>query len=102
MMQNIHAHGNECFTSRDSFFMLQRNCKNNFKQYQWIFKKGWEQRKDESNVTQTGTEWWYHWKADELRRCNPSALVPTLIPLDKAGRPNEEKVSWSTLQDWWN
>ena len=34
-----------------------------------------------------------HRKADELKRSNPSGLVPTLIPIDKDGEPNEEKVS---------
>jgi glutathione S-transferase len=54
--------------------------------------QGWEQRNDGNNVTGTGKEWWYHWKAGELKRANPSALVPTLIPVDEAGKPNEEKV----------
>ncbi len=55
-------------------------------------KKGWEQREDENNVTKTGKEWWYHWKADELRRANPSELVPTLIPMNEEGVPDYEKV----------
>ena len=54
--------------------------------------QGWEQRRDEENVTGTGKEWWYHWKADELKRANPSGLVPTLIPMDEAGMPNEKRV----------
>ena len=54
--------------------------------------QGWEQRKDGNNVTGTGKEWWYHWKAEELKRTSPSALVPTLIPIDEDGTPNEEKV----------
>ena len=49
--------------------------------YEWVEALGWEQRADENNVTGTGKEWWYHWKAEELRRANPSALVPTLIPI---------------------
>mmetsp|Transcript_13506 Transcript_13506/g.31588 ORF Transcript_13506/g.31588 Transcript_13506/m.31588 type:complete len:189 (+) Transcript_13506:229-795(+) len=49
--------------------------------YEWIEALGWEQRPDENNVTGTGKEWWYHWKADELKRTNPSGLVPTLIPV---------------------
>ena len=62
------------------------------------FLQGWEQRKDENNVTGTGKEWWYHWKADELKRANPSALVPTLIPVDPAtGEANESKVCWTDL-----
>lgn len=54
--------------------------------------QGWEQRRDEKNVTGTGKEWWYHWKADELKRANPSGLVPTLMPMDEAGIPNEKRV----------
>ncbi|KAL7453026.1 hypothetical protein ACHAXS_000291, partial [Conticribra weissflogii] len=61
--------------------------------YEWVEVRGWEQRKDENNVTKTGKEWWYHWKADELRRANPSALVPTLIPVDSNGNPDEDKKS---------
>jgi len=61
--------------------------------YEWVEALGWEQRKDDNNVTKTGKEWWYHWKADELRRANPSALVPTLIPVDSDGKPDEDKVS---------
>jgi glutathione S-transferase len=59
--------------------------------YEWIEALGWEQRKDENNVTGTGQEWWYHWKADELKRSNPSALVPTLIPVvDRATGESDE------------
>jgi hypothetical protein len=47
---------------------------------------------DERNVTWTGKEWWYHWKVDELRQSNPSGLMPTLIPVDVDGRPNEGRV----------
>ena len=61
-------------------------------QYEWVEALGWEQRKDEHNVTGTGKEWWYHWKADELKRANPSALVPTLIPVDKDGNADESKA----------
>ena len=50
-------------------------------EYEWVEALGWEQRNDDQNVTGTGKEWWYHWKADELKRSNPSALVPTLIPV---------------------
>jgi glutathione S-transferase len=49
--------------------------------YEWVEALGWNQQKDENNVTGTGKEWFYHWKADELKRVNPSALVPTLIPV---------------------
>jgi glutathione S-transferase len=65
--------------------------------YEWVEALGWEQRNDEKNVTGTGKEWWYHWKADELTRCNPSGLVPTLIPLDENGKPNEEKSVYESL-----
>lgn len=50
--------------------------------YEWVEALGWEQRPDPNNVTGTGQEWWYHWKAEELKRANPSGLVPTLIPMD--------------------
>ena len=40
---------------------------------------------------------WYHWKADELKRVNPSALVPTLIPIGVDGKPSEDKVCVSFL-----
>lgn len=49
--------------------------------YEWVEALGWNQQTDENNVTGTGKEWFYHWKADELKRVNPSALVPTLIPV---------------------
>ena len=65
--------------------------------YEWVEALGWEQRKDENNVTGTGKEWWYHWKADELIRSNPSGLVPTLIPMDEEGKPNEEKSVYESL-----
>jgi hypothetical protein len=55
--------------------------------------QGWEQRADEKNVTGAGHEWWYHWKAEELKRACPGALVPTLIPIDEeTGKPDESKV----------
>lgn len=41
---------------------------------------GWYQQEDKDQVTGNTHEWYYHWKADELKRVNPSALVPTLIP----------------------
>ena len=45
-------------------------------------------------MTGAGHEWWYHWKADELKRACPGALVPTLIPIDEvSGEPDESKVS---------
>ena len=60
--------------------------------YEWIEALGWEQRPDENNVTGTGKEWWYHWKSPELVRCNPSALVPTLIPVGESGAVEEKAV----------
>mmetsp|Transcript_7098 Transcript_7098/g.17315 ORF Transcript_7098/g.17315 Transcript_7098/m.17315 type:complete len:323 (+) Transcript_7098:159-1127(+) len=66
--------------------------------YEWIEALGWEQREDEKNVTGTGKEWWYHWKADELKRTNPSGLVPTLIPVDPAtGESDESKPVFESL-----
>jgi glutathione S-transferase len=66
--------------------------------YEWVEALGWEQRKDEKNVTGTGQEWWYHWKADELKRANPSALVPTLIPVDGlTGEVDESKAVFESL-----
>jgi hypothetical protein len=63
--------------------------------YEWVEALGWERRDDEQNVTQVGHEWWYHWKAEELKRSSPGALVPTLIPVDEeTGNPDESKVRW--------
>jgi glutathione S-transferase len=49
-------------------------------------------------VTGTGKEWYYHWKADELRRANPSALVPTLIPII-AQESSQESSSTTVVVD---
>lgn len=65
--------------------------------YEWVEALGWEQREDKNNVTGTGQEWWYHWKADELKRANPSALVPTLIPVDGSGKSDESKSVYESL-----
>jgi len=66
--------------------------------YEWVEALGWEQRQDENNVTGTGKEWWYHWKADELKRTNPSALVPTLVPISSnTGKPDESKVVYESI-----
>lgn len=46
--------------------------------YEWVEALGWYQKDSEEGG---GKEWYYHWKADELKRVNPSALVPTLIPI---------------------
>ena len=68
--------------------------------HEWIEALGWEQREDDKNVTGTGKEWWYHWKSEELVRCNPSALVPTLIPVDKeTGKSDESKVCFLRMNE---
>jgi hypothetical protein len=36
--------------------------------YEWVEALGWFQQDDAHNVTGTGKEWYYHWKADEVRR----------------------------------
>jgi glutathione S-transferase len=64
--------------------------------YEWVEALGWNQQKDENNVTGTGKEWFYHWKADELKRVNPSALVPTLIPVVD-NQVDESKVVFESL-----
>lgn len=66
--------------------------------YEWVEALGWYQQEDTNNVTGTGKEWYYHWKADELKRVNPSALVPTLIPVDtETGVPEETRAVWESL-----
>lgn len=66
--------------------------------YEWVEALGWEQREDKNNVTGTGQEWWYHWKADELKRANPSALVPTLIPVHPdTGESDESRAVYESL-----
>ncbi len=69
--------------------------------YEWVEALGWEQREDKHDVTGTGKEWWYHWKADELKRVNPSALVPTLIPViknsDGTHTSDESKAVYESL-----
>jgi glutathione S-transferase len=62
-------------------------------EYEWVEALGWEQRVDESNVT----EWWYHWKSDELVKANPSALVPTLVPIEANGETNIVKSVFESL-----
>lgn len=64
---------------------------------EWVEALGWYQQEDKNNVTGTGQEWYYHWKADELKRVNPSALVPTLIPVNDDGTPDESKVVFESL-----
>jgi glutathione S-transferase len=66
--------------------------------YEWVEALGWERREDQQNVTGAGHEWWYHWKADELKRTHPGGLVPTLIPMDPiTGKPNEEKAVYESI-----
>jgi glutathione S-transferase len=66
--------------------------------YESVEALGWYQGDDEKNVTGTGKEWYYHWKADELLRVNPSALVPTLIPIDATtDTPIEERAVFESL-----
>lgn len=66
--------------------------------YEWVEALGWNQQTDENNVTGTGKEWFYHWKADELKRVNPSALVPTLIPVNRAtDEVDESKAVFESL-----
>jgi glutathione S-transferase len=48
--------------------------------------------------TASTKEWYYHWKADELKRTNPSGLVPTLIPVGSDGTtPDESRAVWESL-----
>jgi glutathione S-transferase len=66
--------------------------------YEWVEALGWEKREDERNVTGSGHEWWYHWKAEELKRACPGALVPTLIPIDEnTGKPDESKSVYESI-----
>lgn len=66
--------------------------------YEWVEALGWERRDDEKNVTGAGHEWWYHWKADELKRTSPGALVPTLVPIDATtGQPDESKSVFESI-----
>lgn len=63
-----------------------------FIDYEWIESLGWEQRVNDDH----STEWYYHWKADELKRVNPSALVPTLIPYT-GSVPDESKAVYESI-----
>ena len=66
--------------------------------YEWVEALGWEKQADKENVTGSGHEWWYHWKADVLKRANPSALVPTLIPVDsETGVADESKSVYESI-----
>jgi glutathione S-transferase len=72
--------------------------------YEWVEALGWYQKDTDETTTTTATtattntttatenkEWYYHWKADELKRVNPSALVPTLIPIVTAVDTNVQQ-----------
>jgi glutathione S-transferase len=80
--------------------------------YEWVEALGWKQQtaapindtavgdKSANSTTDgvTTTEWYYHWKAEELKRVNPSALVPTLIPTNlAAGLVDESKAVYESL-----
>ena len=81
--------------------------------YEWVEALGWEQRPTTTNPTptkdarnndsskatlSTSHEWWYHWKAEELKRACPGALVPTLIPMDQVtGLPDESKSVYESI-----
>ena len=72
-------------------------------EYEWIEALGWKKQQTDQNndVTGTGHEFYYHWKAEELKRVNPSALVPTLIPIESENgntpKPNEEHAVFESL-----
>ena len=64
--------------------------------------KGWELQKDAKSVTGTGQDWYYHWKAEELKRVNKSELVPTLIAVDpETQQPDETKVCIECPVECW-
>jgi glutathione S-transferase len=68
--------------------------------YEWVEALGWEKRdvNDQNNVKgDTGHEWIYHWKSPELIRACPGALVPTLIPIDNNGQPDESKSVYESI-----
>ncbi|KAG7344203.1 endonuclease/exonuclease/phosphatase [Nitzschia inconspicua] len=66
-------------------------------EYEWVEALGWEKRTDDQNVTGSGHEWIYHWKSPELVRACPGALVPTLIPVDQKGTPDESKSVYESI-----
>lgn len=77
--------------------------------YEWVEALGWKQqqpqpqqqtdgRQDNATVLEAGPEWYYHWKADELTRVNPSGLVPTVISMDDAtASADESRAVWESL-----
>lgn len=78
--------------------------------YEWVEALGWYQKEKTKDTSMDDTvtinspkvnqevdndddedkEWYYHWKADELKRVNPSALVPTLIPVTYSNEQETE------------
>jgi glutathione S-transferase len=87
-------------------------------EYEWIEALGWKEGNshppdqdntvtpnnsihtpaEHSSTTKQPQYWYYHWKAEELKRVNPSALVPTLIPIDlETNLPDESRTVWESL-----
>lgn len=75
---------------------------------EWVEALGWYQKEVEdsqltsstSDTTSREKEWYYHWKADELKEANPSGLVPTLIPYhgtDGDRQPNPSRAIYESL-----
>jgi glutathione S-transferase len=59
---------------------------------EWVEALGW------SPPDETSDGAYYHWKSDELTRSNPSALVPTVIPIDpQTQKPDESKAVYESL-----
>jgi glutathione S-transferase len=54
------------------------------------------QKNDDDSNNNNNKVWYYHWKADELTRVNPSGLVPTIIPIIN-NQPDETKAMWESL-----
>lgn len=51
-----------------------------------------------ASSTMIEKEWIYHWKAEELKRVNPSALVPTILPIDSQSKHvDETKAIYESL-----
>jgi Glutathione S-transferase, N-terminal domain len=64
--------------------------------YEWIEALGWKQQQEKYEDNEQA--WYYHWKAEELVRVNPSALVPTLIPIDPTTQmPLEDQAIYESL-----
>jgi glutathione S-transferase len=73
--------------------------------YEWVEALGWEKRtknmmddpKDNDVTGDSNHEWIYHWKSPELIRACPGALVPTLIPIDNHGQPDESRSIYESI-----